>query len=66
MSLINHIKPILSNDVIIIFLIISYILVFKVSKDFKRKNYHRDYKIVKITGIIYGLIAIAAIITKNI
>ncbi len=66
MSLINHIKPILNSDVIIIFLIISYILVFKVSKDFKRKNYHRDYKIVKITGIIYGLIAIAAIITKNI
>ena len=66
MSLINHIKPILNSDVIIIFLIISYILVFKVSKDFKRKNYHRDYKIVRITGIIYGLIAIAAIITKNI
>ena len=66
MSLVNHIKPILNIDVIIIFLIISYILVFKVSKDFKRKNYHRDYKIVRITGIIYGLIAIAAIITKNI
>jgi hypothetical protein len=66
MSLINHIKPILNSDVIIIFLIISYILVFKVSKDFKRKNYHRDYKIVRITGIIYGLIALGAIITKNI
>ncbi|MDD4088437.1 MAG: hypothetical protein PHP29_01950 [Tissierellia bacterium] len=66
MSLINHIKPILNIDVIIIFLIISYILIFKISKDFKRKNYHRDYKIVKFTGIIYGLIAIAAIITKNI
>ena len=66
MSLVNHIKPILNIDVIIIFLIISYILIFKISKDFKRKNYHRDYKIVRITGIIYGLIAIAAIITKNI
>jgi len=66
MSLINHIKPILNIDVIIIFLIISYILIFKISKDFKRKNYLRDYKIVRITGIIYGLIAIAAIITKNI
>jgi hypothetical protein len=66
MSLINHIKPILNSDVIIIFLIISYILIFKISKDFKGKNYHRDYKIVKITGIIYGLIAIAAIIIKNI
>lgn len=66
MSLINHIKPILNIDAIIIFLIISYILIFRISKDFKRKNYHRDYKIVRITGIIYGLIAIAAIITKNI
>ncbi|HNZ82646.1 MAG TPA: hypothetical protein PKY98_02350 [Sedimentibacter sp.] len=66
MSLINHIKPVINIDVIIVFLIISYILIFKVSKDFKRKNYHRDYKIVRITGIIYGLIAIGAIIAKNI
>ena len=66
MSLINHIKPVINIDVIIVFLIISYILIFKVSKDLKRKNYHRDYKIVRITGIIYGLIAIGAIIAKNI
>ncbi len=66
MSLINNIKTILNTDVIIIFLIISYMLIFKVSKDFKRRNYHRDYKIVRITGIIYGLIALAAIIAKNI
>ncbi|WP_313339249.1 CLC_0170 family protein [Sedimentibacter sp.] len=66
MSLINHIKPILNSDVIIIFLIISYILIFKTSKGLKRKNFHRDYKIVRFTGIIYGLIAIAAIVTKNI
>ncbi|HOH69880.1 MAG TPA: hypothetical protein PLX37_05360 [Sedimentibacter sp.] len=66
MTLINHIKPVINIDVIIVFLIISYILIFKVSKDFKRKNYHRDYKIVRITGIIYGLIAIGAIIAKNI
>ncbi len=66
MSLINQIKPILNIDVIIIFLIISYILIFKISKEFKQKNFHRDYKIVRFTGVIYGLIALAAIITKNI
>ncbi len=66
MSFINHIKPIINIDVIIIFLIISYILIFKTSKGLKQKNFHVDYKIVKYTGIIYGLIAIAAIITKNI
>ncbi len=64
MSLINHIKLILNYDVIIIFLVIGYILTFKISKEFKQKNYHRDHKIVKFTGIIYGLIAITAIIMK--
>ncbi|MGD9568115.1 MAG: CLC_0170 family protein [Sedimentibacter sp.] len=66
MYIINFLKPILNYDVIIIFLIISYILIFKTSKGLKQKNYHRDYKIVKFTGIVYGLIALAAIITKNI
>ena len=66
MYLINYLKPILNFDVIIIFLIISYILIFKTSKGLKQKNYHRDYKIVKFTGIVYGLIALAAIITKYI
>lgn len=66
MYLINFLKPILNFDVIIIFLIISYILIFKTSKGLKQKNFHRDYKIVKYTGIVYGLIALAAIITKNI
>ena len=66
MQLINFLKPILNYDVIIIFIIISYILIFKTSKGLKQKNYHRDYKIVRYTGIVYGLIALAAIITKNI
>lgn len=66
MYLVNFLKPILNYDIIIIFLIISYILIFKTSKGLKQKNFHRDYKIVKYTGIVYGLIAIAAIITKYI
>lgn len=66
MNLINLLKPMLNYDVIIIFLIISYILIFKTGKGLKQKNYHRDYKIVRFTGIIYGLIALAALITKNI
>lgn len=64
--IINNLKPMLSYDVIIIFLIISYILIFKTGKNLKRQNFHRDYKIVRFTGIVYGLIAIAAIIIKYI
>ncbi|MDI9495564.1 MAG: hypothetical protein QM227_04805 [Bacillota bacterium] len=60
MFLINDLKKIINNDVIIVFLIISYILIFRTSKELKRKNYHKDYKIVRYTGIIYGLLAIAA------
>lgn len=63
---INYIKPILSYDVVIVFLVISYILIFRTSKSLKRKNFHRDYKIVKFTGIVYGLIALSAIIIKYI
>lgn len=64
--IINNLKPILSFDVIIVFLIISYILIFKTGKSLKQKNYHRDYKIVRFTGIVYGLIALSAIIIKYI
>ena len=60
MFFINDIKRIINNDVIIIFLIISYILIFRTSKELKRNNYHSDYKIVRFTGIVYGLLAIAA------
>lgn len=63
---VNIIKPILSYDVIIVFLIISYILTFRTSKSLKRKNFHRDYKIVRFTGIVYGLIALSGIIIKYI
>jgi hypothetical protein len=66
MFFINNIKQIINNDTIIIFLIISYILIFRTSKELKRSNYHRDYKIVKTTGIIYGILAITALIVINI
>lgn len=62
--LINSLKPMLSYDVIIVFLIISYILIFRTSKSLKRKNFHRDYKIVRFTGIVYGIIALSSIIIK--
>lgn len=62
MFLINDLKRIINNDVIIIFIIISYILIFRTSRELKRNNYHRDYKIVRFTGIIYGLLAVSAAI----
>ncbi|MGB4439143.1 MAG: CLC_0170 family protein [Sedimentibacter sp.] len=60
MYFINDLKYIINNDIIIIFLVISYILIFNTSKELKRSNYHRDYKIVKTTGILYGILALAA------
>jgi small-conductance mechanosensitive channel len=60
MFFINELKHIINTEIIIIFLAISCILIFKTSKDLKRKNYHRDYKIVRFTGIVYGILAIAA------
>lgn len=65
MFFVNELKRILSNEIIIIFLIISYFLIFKNSKELKRKNYHRDYKIVKTTGILYGLLALASAVVIN-
>jgi hypothetical protein len=50
----------INTEIIILFLIISGILIFITSKDLKRKNYHRDYKIVRTTGIVYGILALAA------
>jgi amino acid transporter len=66
MYFLNDIKRIINYDTIIVFLIISIILVFRTSKELKRNNYHRDYKIVKTTGIIYGLLALAAVIAISI
>lgn len=66
MFFINELKRILSNEIIILFLIISYFLIFRVSKGLKQKNYQRDYKIVKVTGILYGILALAAAIAINI
>lgn len=61
---INTLKPLLSYDVILVFLIISYILIFRTSRSLKRKNFHRDYRIVRFIGIVYGLIALSSIIIK--
>lgn len=65
MFFVNELKRILDNGIIIIFLIISYFLIFRTSKELKRKNYHRDYKIVKFTGIMYGILAVAAAVAIN-
>lgn len=60
MFFINDLKHMINTEIIILFLIISVILIFITSKDLKRKNYHRDYKIVRTTGIVYGILALAA------
>lgn len=60
MFFINDLKHIINTEIIILFLMISGILIFITSKDLKRKNYHRDYKIVRTTGIVYGILALAA------
>jgi len=62
---ITHLKQILSNEIIIIFLVISYFLTFRTSKELKRKNYNKDYRIVKTTGVLYGILAIAVAIILN-
>ncbi len=66
MYFINDIKMLINTDTITVFLIISFILIFRTAKELKRKNFHRDYKIVKATGIVYGLLALAAVIAINI
>jgi 4-hydroxybenzoate polyprenyltransferase len=60
MFFINDLKHMINTEIIILFLIISGILIFITSKELKRKNYHRDYKIVRTTGIVYGILALAA------
>lgn len=60
MFFINDLKHMINTEIVILFLIISAILIFITSKDLKRKNYHRDYKIVRTTGIVYGILALAA------
>nr|WP_312576596.1 CLC_0170 family protein [Sedimentibacter sp.] len=66
MYFIIYLKQILSNEIIILFLIISYSLIFRTSKELKRENFHKDYKIVKTTGILYGILAIAVAVVLNI
>ncbi|MDF2677289.1 MAG: hypothetical protein K0Q97_1607 [Bacillota bacterium] len=62
MFFINEVRRILSTEILIIFLIISYFLIFVNSKQFKRDNYHKDYKIAKYTGILYGILTIVALV----
>lgn len=66
MYFIIYLKQILSNEIIILFLVISYFLIFRTSKELKRENFHKDYKIVKTTGIFYGILAIAVAVVLNI
>lgn len=66
MFFLNGLRRILSNEILIIFLIISYFLIFVNSKNFKKENYYRDYKIAKYTGILYGILTITALAALNI
>lgn len=61
MFFINELKRIVNYETVIVFLIISYFLIFRTSKQHKRNNYLRDYKIVKATGIIYAILATASL-----
>ncbi len=65
MYFIIYLKQILSNEIIILFLVISYFLIFRTSKELKRKNFHKDYKIVKTTGFLYGILAIVVAVILN-
>jgi hypothetical protein len=65
MFFINDLKHVLSNYIVLIFLVISYFLIFVAGKELKRKNFLKDSKIVTVTGIIYGILAIAAAAVIN-
>lgn len=65
MFFLNVIKKIINIEVLIIFLAISYILIFVNSKELKKNNYHKDLKIVRTMGIVYSIasIILLAVIT---
>jgi hypothetical protein len=65
MFFINDLKHVLSNYIVLIFLVISYFLIFVAGKELKRKNFLKDSKIVTVTGVIYGILAIAAAAVIN-
>ena len=62
MFLLNELKRTLNNGVVAVFIIISYTLIFKTSKQLKESGKYKDAKIVMGTGIFYGLFTVAAII----
>lgn len=62
MFYLNQLKQMFDNGIIIIFIVISYFLIFKTSKLLKEEGYKKDYKIVKYTGVFYGLLAVVSLI----
>lgn len=65
MFFINELKRIISQEIVIVFFVISYFLIFRISKNLKRKNFFRDYKITRAVGILYALLAVGSLIILN-
>lgn len=66
MFLLNELKSVLNNGVIFLFGLISYLLIFRTSKQLKQSGKFKDYKIARATGIFYGLFTVAALVLINI
>ena len=66
MFLLNELKSVLNDGVIILFGIISYFLIFRTSKHLKESGKTKDYKIARATGIFYGLFTILSLILISI
>lgn len=66
MFLLNELKSVLNNGVIFLFGFISYLLIFRTSKQLKQSGKFKDYKIARATGIFYGLFTVAALILISI
>ncbi len=62
MFLLNELKSTLNNGVVAVFIIISYTLTFKTSKQLKQSGKHKDSNIVMGIGIFYGLFSVAAVV----
>lgn len=65
MFLLNELKMIFSNGIIYVFVLISYFLVFKTSERLRQEGKSRDYKIVKVTGIFYGVLTVISLVLIN-
>jgi hypothetical protein len=62
MFLLNELKSTLNNGVVAVFIIISYTLIFKTSKQLKQSGKHKDSSIVMGIGVFYGLFTVAAVV----